>query len=340
MISFASDNHAGVHPELFHAMMEVNSGYAPSYEQDEVSQKVRKQILTLFDAKDCALVFNGTAANVLCLQMGLETYEAVLCADSSHLHRDECGAPEKIAGVKLLAQPHHHGRLHIEELEKSIERRGDQHFSQIRMLSITQPTEYGTVYSLDELRRLREFCDRHHLLLHVDGARLSNAAVTLNCDLLSATGGADLISWGGAKKGLLLGEWVIVRNSTLPKKLKFLRKQSLQLPAKTRFLSAAYQHYLKDSFYQNQAQHENAMALALAETIRNETAWLITRPVEANAVFCVIPQPLVKALREKFFFYVWDEKKFEVRLMTSFQTTPTEIDLWREHLRLVINTHQ
>jgi threonine aldolase len=325
-VSFASDNHAGVHPLLFAEMEKVNHGYASSYEQDPWSQKLRKVILDEFQAADCALVFNGTAANVLCLQMGLKSYQAVLCSDQSHLWLDECGAPEKIAGVKLITLPGDHGKLRPEIVETAIVRRGDQHHSQIKMLSITQPTEYGTLYALDELHELRELCDRYDLYLHMDGARLANAAVALNCDFKTLVAPVDLLSFGGAKNGLLLGEFVVVRKSELKEGLRYFRKQSLQLPAKTRFLAAPFLKYLDNSFWAEIAQHENHMAQNLAEKLRTIPQITLTRPVQANAVFCRLPRDLIKDLRKDYFFYVWDEKTFEVRLMTSFATQPEDID--------------
>lgn len=326
LISFGSDNHSGVHPELMQEMLAVNEAFAPSYEQDQWSQQLRKELLTQFDACDAALVFNGTAANVLSLQVGLESFEAVLCTDVSHLNVDECGAPEKIAGVKLIPLPSTHGKPSLADIEKAIVRRGDQHFSQIKMISITQPTEYGTLYTLNELEELRTICDRNKLYLHIDGARLANAAVALDCDFKTLTACADLVSFGGAKNGLMMGEFVIVRNPNLKKGLKFFRKQSLQLPSKTRFLSAPFLKYISTPLWKDIARHENQLAQLLRRRL-NEISYVeMTQPTEANSVFCKIPQPMIKKMRQKYFFYVWDETTFEVRLMTSFATTESHIE--------------
>lgn len=333
LVSFGSDNHAGVHPLLFEEMAKVNQGYAPSYEQDEWSQKVKTKLKEQLGAIDSALVFNGTAANVLCLQLALKSYEAVLCSDVSHLWVDECGAPEKIAGVKLITLPSQDGKILLDSIEPAIVRKGDQHHSQIKMISITQPTEYGTLYSKEEMKAIKDLCTKHSLYLHIDGARLANAAATLQTDLLSTVEAADLISFGGAKNGLMLGEWVVVRNPRLVEGLKFYRKQSLQLPSKTRFLTAPFLKYLENELWRDIANHENKMALLLEAELGKISAVAITRPVQANAVFCQLPKQIIKALKRKFFFYVWDENTFEVRLMTSFSTTPEEIEAFAKEIQ-------
>ncbi len=338
LTSFGSDNHSGVHPLLFEEMRKVNEGYAPSYEQDSWSQDLKKLIRTEFDATDSALVFNGTAANVICLQMALKSYEAVLCADQSHLVLDECGAPEKIAGVKLISLPTQDGKIIIDQIEDFIVRKGDQHHSQIKMISITQPTEYGTLYSLTEIQSIRKLCDQHGLYLHMDGARLANAAVALKTDFKALVADIDILSFGGAKNGLMVGEFVIVRNPSLKEGLRFFRKQSLQLPAKTRFLTAPFLKYLGSGLYKEIAEHENAMAQYLFRSLKDISGVHITRPVQANAVFCQLPQTIIKPLRKKFFFYVWNENSFEIRLMTSFATSKEDIDSFLEEINKLIKS--
>ena len=306
--------------------MDANQGYSASYEQDDYSKKLKTLLLDRFNAVDAAMVFNGTAANVIALQIALKSYESVLCTDVSHLHLDECGAPEKIAGVKLIPCPSHHGKFVFEELENFIIRRGDQHHSQVRMVSITQPTEYGTLYSLDEIRAIRELCDRNQLYLHIDGARYANALVSGNWSFQEIANFSDVLSFGGAKNGLMLGEFVIVRNSQLKQGLKFYRKQSLQLPAKTRFLSAPYIKYLESNLWKSIAEHENQMAQKLREGLERVDGIEFTQPTQANSVFCIFPKELHKRLRKQFFFYVWDEKTRECRLMTSFATKSDEVE--------------
>ncbi len=337
LVSFGSDNHAGVHPLLLDAMIKVNTGFAASYEQDHWSQELKKRIQTEFNAVDSALVFNGTAANVIGLQLALKSYEALLCADTSHLVIDECGAPEKIAGVKLINLPTMDGKIKIDEIESHIVRKGDQHHSQIKMISITQPTEYGTLYSFDEIQRISDICKKHQLLLHMDGARLANACVALGCDFKKMTEKVDLLSFGGAKNGLMLGEFVIVRNPKLQDGLKFYRKQSLQLPSKTRFLAAPFLKYLENSLWQEIADHENKMALALRAGLAEIPEIEITRPTQANSVFCILPKNIIKELRKKFFFYVWDENTYEVRLMTSFSITIEHIEQFITELKTLFS---
>lgn len=333
LISFASDNHSGVHPLLLEEMIKVNQGFSASYEQDPWSLELREVLLKEFDAVDCALVFNGTAANVICLQMGLESWQSVLCSKDSHLHLDECGAPEKIAGVKLIAIESEGAKLTPESLEKEIIRRGDQHFSQARMVSITQPTEYGTIYSLDEIKALRNFCEKYDLLLHMDGARLPNATVALNTTFKQISRFADLISFGGAKNGLMMGEFVIVRNPDLKKGLKFFRKQSLQLPSKTRFLSAPFLTWLQSGLWKEIADHENQLAQYLREGLEKIDFIKITQTTQANSVFCIMPKEIYKKIKKEFFFYVWDEKTYEVRLMTSFSTTDGQVNQFLKKLQ-------
>lgn len=340
LVSFGSDNHAGVHPLLMEEMVKVNHGFAASYEQDSISQELKKIVLQQFDAVDCAMVFNGTAANVLCLQLSLKSYEAALCAHNSHLMIDECGAPEKITGVKLLPLEAAEGKIVIDKVAQHIIRKGDQHHSQARLLSITQPTEHGTVYSFAELEQLKALCEKHNLYFHMDGARLANAAVTLGCSLTDLAQFFDVISFGGAKNGLMLGELVIVRNPTLQEGLRFYRKQSLQLPSKTRFLAAPFLKYLESSLWQEIALHENRLARKLHAKIKEIDNVTITHPTESNAVFCKLPQKVIKKLRKKFFFYVWDENTFEVRLMTSFATSDEDIEDFTMTLKEIIMTKE
>jgi len=326
LVSFASDNHSGIHPLLLESLVAANVGSSASYEQDPWSQKLKAQVKNMFDGATGFLVFNGTAANVLCLQAALRPFEGVLCSDVSHLHVDECGAPEKIAGCKLYPIPSRHGKMDINALKDFSFRAGDQHHTQVKMVSITQPTEYGTLYSFEEIEDIKNFCKAKGLLLHIDGARLGNAAAAMNCSFSELTQGVDLLSLGGAKTGLLGGELVVIKNSDFIEDFRFLRKQSLQLPSKTRFFAAPFLTYLEGDFWLKIASHENQMASYLREKLEAHTPLEMTQPTQANAVFCKMPQQIVKPLRKKYFFYVWDEKTFEVRLMTSFDTQKEDID--------------
>ncbi len=338
-ISFGSDNHSGVHPQILASMfspqLSATEKYAPSYDTDEDSTKLKKWIQKNWKAVDSHVVFNGTAANVLALSSAVRSHQAVLCADIAHLNMDECGAPEKFVGAKLISIPHRDGKIPISEIANYLIRRGDQHASQIKMISITQPTEFGTVYTLEELKALRDICDREKLFLHIDGARLANACVHLQCDFAELLKYADVASVGGTKNGLLFGELVVVMNPQLNQDFKFLRKQAMQLPSKTRFIAKAFLAYLETTLWHEIATHQCALARNLAEKI---SPFLVPNyPVQSNAVFCCIPKNLVKPLREEFFFYVWDELTFECRLMTSFCTTQEEIDLFAAKLKTLLS---
>lgn len=325
MISFGSDNHAGIHPKILAAFTEPAEPFAASYGMDSSSQELNKLLCELFNAAETHLVFNGTAANVLGIGCALKSFESVLCTEVSHLNVDECGAPEKITGCKLIPLPHTNGKLSVADLEAAFIRRGDQHFSQIKMVSITQPTELGTVYSLEELQSLRAFCDKNKLFLHIDGARLANACHYLNCSFKDILKFADVSSVGGAKNGLLLGELVAIHNRDLKEGFKYLRKQYLQLPSKTRFIARQFQIYFSDNTWKEIAHHQHELAKKLCSRLK-EMGLVANYPVESNAVFCNLPKSVIKTLRQTYFFYVWDEKTSECRLMTSFATTEAHIE--------------
>ncbi|MBY0384984.1 threonine aldolase, partial [bacterium] len=259
------------------------------------------------------------------------SHHAVLCTDVSHLYESECGAPEKFIGVKLIPVPHKNGKLAVEDLPKYLVRRGDQHSNQIKMISITQPTELGTVYTLSELQALREFCNQERLLLHIDGARLGNACYFLNCDFKDILKFSDVATVGGTKNGLLFGELVVIQRPELNHDFKFIRKQAMQLPSKTRFMASAFLTYLTTGLWRSIAEHQHGLAKKLAEALPSSIT--PRYPVESNAVFCCFPKSWVKPLREEFFFYVWDEHTFECRLMTSFCTSQEEIDLFATKLK-------
>ncbi|MCC6137213.1 MAG: aminotransferase class I/II-fold pyridoxal phosphate-dependent enzyme [Bdellovibrionaceae bacterium] len=331
MISFGSDNHAGIHPKILLAFTEASEPFAASYGMDSASQELQTQLRETLNAIDSHIVFNGTAANVLGIGCALKSYESVLCTDVSHLNVDECGAPEKMTGCKLQPLPHKNGKLSVATLEAALIRRGDQHYSQIKMVSLTQPTELGTVYTLDELKAIRAFCDKNKLYLHIDGARLANACYFLNCTFKDILQYADVSSVGGAKNGLLVGELVVIHNKELKEGFKFLRKQYLQLPSKTRFLARQFQIYFSDNTWKDIAHHQHNLALKLHEQLL-KMGIKANYPIESNAVFCNLPKPTIKNLRQTYFFYVWDEKTQECRLMTSFATTAEHIENFTQAL--------
>ncbi len=326
--SFGSDNHSGVHPQIMAALQSVNVDHAHSYGLDPLTLETEK----LFQAKfktdlRCFFVFNGTGCNVVGLRGLVKPYESVLCAVTSHLNEDECAAPEITGGFKLVPVATQNGKIDLQKLEDHLQRGGDQHFAQPKVISITQPTEFGTTYSQEELKQLRTFCDTHNLYLHVDGARFTNSLHFLKIDFhdFIQLCRPDVISMGGTKNGLMFGEALLVFRPELFEAYKFLRKQSMQLPSKGRFIAAQFNALLTNDLYKNIAQHSHEMARHLAGLLQAK-GLRIEYPVESNAVFTCFPKGSIKKLRSEYFFYVWDEKTFLSRLMCSFDTTKEEIE--------------
>lgn len=332
MKGFGSDNHSGIHPILLNAIIECNNEHEPSYGTDIYSEKCISLFKQLFGSDtDTHFVYNGTAANVLSLRASMKRYETVLCSDVSHIHHDECGAPEFFAG-KIQTIPTQNGKMIFAEIEKFLIRKGDQHYSQPRVISITQPTELGTCYTLEEIKQIAQLARKHNMYVHIDGARLANALYFLKTsfnEMLTKTG-VDIVSFGGTKNGFAFGEAVVILNQDLQKDFKFIRKQSAQLPSKTRFIAHQFFCYLKDENYLAIAEQSVKSAGYLSEKLKelSQKTHLIeiTQPQESNAVFVKIPKKWVKPLREHFFFYVWDELTTECRLMTSWDTTKKDID--------------
>ncbi len=332
-IGFGSDNHSGVHPEVMGALTACNLGHQPSYGTDVVTQKTKQTLRSHFGSQsEIFFVFNGTAANTLSIAGTLKPFQSVICSSHSHLQNDECGAPERVAGIKLVPLFSADAKLRPEQIESAVVRRGDQHYSQAAMVSVTQPTELGTVYTVDELRKLGEMAHKHGLLFHMDGARLVNAAAHLGVTLSALTHeiGVDILSLGGTKNGLMFGEAVVFMNAALAKQykneFKYVRKQLMQLPSKTRFIAAQFEAFLGTDLWKRSALHANKMARLLAHGLAERPFVEITQRTEANAVFVKIPKQLVGPLRESYFFYVWDESTFECRLMTTWDTTPEAIE--------------
>lgn len=340
-VGFGSDNHSGVHPKIIKTLLEINHGHQPSYGTDQISQDTVQLFRAEFGTKDLDVhfVFNGTAANVLCLKPFVKSYQAILCSNISHLFLDECGAPEALIGCKLIPVESRDGKLNVDELEKHMIRRGDQHFSQIAALSITQPTEVGTVYTLEELRTLREWARAHKLYFHIDGARLANAIVYLKTTFQKMVTEIepDCLSFGGTKNGLMGVEAVLFFGPNRPQDFKFIRKQALQLPSKTRFLAVQMQRYLSSHLWREIAEHSLTMAQRLANQIAAIPEARILYPVQSNAVFVNIPRGWAKAIREKFFFYVWDEHTWDLRWMTTFDTQVSTIDNFIQYIHKVRN---
>ncbi|MEA2430969.1 MAG: threonine aldolase [Thermoleophilaceae bacterium] len=326
---FASDNHAGVLPEVLEAIATANVGHAVSYGADEWTARVEELFRTHFgEEARTALVFNGTGANVVALQALCRPFQACICASTAHLNVDECGAPERVAGLKLLPVDTPDGKLTPAIVEPRLVRFGDEHAVQPRVVSITQSTELGTLYTLDEIRALADQAHGHGMLLHVDGARLANAAAALGVSLreLTTDVGVDAVSFGGTKNGLLLGEAVVFLGAGLGDEVAYLRKQSMQLASKMRFIAAQFEALLSGDLWLRAASHANAMAELLAAAVEGIEGVTLTQKVEANAVFAVLPPGVAEALQERWRFYVWDETTGEVRWMCSWDTTPEDVD--------------
>ena len=338
---FASDNYAGVHPAVMTAMAEVNHGHEVAYGEDSVTAKFDALVKELFGPNAVGFpVFNGTGANVVALQAATKRWEAVICASSAHIHVDEGGAPEKMAALKLWTVPTSTGKLTAEQVESQIFDMGVVHRAQPGVVSITQTTEMGTLYQLDEIRAIADVAHRHGLLLHLDGARISNAAAALGMTFKQFTtdAGVDLVSLGGTKIGALAAEAVIVTDSStargreLADAMPFLRKTSMQLASKMRFMSAQL-----IALFENQAalavenaRHANAMASRLYEGVVRIAAAhpevSVENPAEANAVFPVLPDWLTERLQADYRFYVWNQETGQVRWMCAWDTTVDDVD--------------
>jgi threonine aldolase len=326
--SFASDNNAGVHPEMIEAITAANDGHVVAYGDDPFTARAVKVFQKHF-GKDIAVyfVFGGTGANVLGLKAITNSYEAVICAETAHINVDECGAPEKFTGCKLLSIRTPDGKIRVDQIKPFLHGVGFEHHVQPRVISVSQATEMGTVYTKDELKTLARFAHDQNMLLHVDGARIANAAVSLNANLKEITVGCgvDVLSFGGAKNGMMYGEAVVFFDKKLGHDFKYIRKQGMHLPSKMRFISAQFEALLSGDLWRRSASHANRMARMLAAELEKVPGIKLTQPVEANGVFAVIPEKYIAALQKKYFFYVWNEEISECRFMASFDTTEEDI---------------
>jgi threonine aldolase len=326
--SFASDNNAGVHPEMIEAIREANDGHVVAYGDDPFTDRAVKVFQKHF-GKDIAVyfVFGGTGANVLGLKAITKSYEAVVCAETAHINVDECGAPEKFTGCKLLSVRTPDGKLRVEQIKPFLHGVGFEHHVQPRVISVSQATEMGTVYTRNELKTLARFAHDNNMLLHVDGARIANAAASLGARLREFTVdvGVDVLSFGGAKNGMMYGEAVVFFNKKFGENFKYIRKQGMHLPSKMRFISAQFEALLSGDLWRRSATHANRMARVLASELEKVPGIKLTQPVEANGVFAVIPEKYIAALQKKYFFYVWNEEISECRFMASFDTTEEDI---------------
>jgi threonine aldolase len=334
--SFASDNNAGVHPEILAAIAQANKGHVVAYGADPYTESAVQKFGEHF-GKDIAVffTFNGTGANVLGLQALTRPFHSVLCSDYAHIYTDECGAPEKHTGCKLLPLPHQNGKITLDQVRHAFHGIGDEHHSQPRVISITQCTEMGTVYQPEEIQAFARFAHERDMFLHMDGARIANAAVSLGQTLRQATRdlGVDVLSFGGTKNGILGGEAVVFFQPGLGRDFLYLRKQSMQLASKMRFIAAQFEALLTDDLWRCSAEHANSMARVLEKEIRRIPEVKIVWKVEANGVFVQIPRHAIEKIKQQYFFYMWIEEESIVRWMCAFDTTEDDIRKFAEVVR-------
>lgn len=325
---FGSDNFSGVLPEVFKVLEEAAYGHQHSYGEDEYSAKAIADFKAVFGENiEVFFVYNGTGANILSLSAFTRSYHAIICAETAHINVDECGAIEKQSGSKLLTVPTFDGKLNIGLIKNHMHGFGDQHHAQPKIISLTQCTELGTVYSREELKEICDYAHAHNMYVHMDGARLSNAIAYLGCSPkeITADVGIDVLSFGGTKNGMMFGEAVIFFNTATATEIPFIRKQLMQLHSKTRFIAAQFSAVLKDNLWLKTASHANRMAQKLANEATKIPGIRITQEVQGNEIFAIIPRDKIQVLQEKCFFYVWDENASEVRWVCSFDTTESDI---------------
>jgi threonine aldolase len=328
MRCLASDNFSGVHPEIFEALLRANDGHQPSYGNDPITHRAVQLFREIFgEPCEVFFVYNGTGANTLSLAALTRSFHAILCSEYAHIQVDESTAPEKFTGCKLIPLPAVQGKILPEHVVEKIHRIGDPHHPQAKVISISQLTEYGTVYTPEEVAALSAIARQHGLYLHMDGARICNAAVSLNLPLRSFTRdcGVDILSFGGTKNGMMFGEAVIIFNPELAEHFSFIRKQGMQLHSKMRFISAQFEALLRNDLWKRNATHANQMARLLASRLSQLPGISISQPVQGNGVFALFPPDIIPELQKEVFFYVWNEKRGEVRLMCSFDTSEEEI---------------
>ncbi|MDL2208504.1 low specificity L-threonine aldolase [Parabacteroides sp. OttesenSCG-928-O15] len=336
MRSFASDNNSGVHPRVMEAILEANKDHAVGYGDDPWTIEATIKIKELFGAAaEPYFVFNGTGANSVALQVATRPFHSILCAETAHIFVDECGAPAKMSGCAVVAIPTPDGKLTPELVKPRLHNFGVCHHSQPKVVYISQVSELGTVYTIDEVRALAELLHAHDMYLHMDGARLANACACLNCTMkqLTVDAGVDILSFGGTKNGMMMGEAVIAFRPELAENLLYYRKQSAQLASKMRYLSAQFVPYLSDNLWLENAMKANISARKLEESLRAWPQIRFTQKVESNQLFFTLPTEVLTRLQEEYFFYMWNEEINEARLVTSWDTSGEDIARFEQSLK-------
>jgi threonine aldolase len=326
---FASDNNAGVHPEILKEIEAVNKGHVVGYGNDIYTEQAKKLFKEqLGNDTEVFFVFTGTAANVLGITAVTRSWNSLITAETAHLEQDECGAPEKFTGCKVLTVPATDGKITPELITKHLHGFDFEHHAQPKVISITQSTEMGTVYTVPEITRLADLAHSMGMYLHMDGARIANAAVSLGMPFKSFTtdAGVDVLSFGGTKNGMMMGEAVCFLKPGLSKDFKYIRKQGMQLASKMRFISAQYIAYFHSGLWNKCANHANAMASIFAGKLKEIRQIKITQPVQSNGIFVIIPKNVAEKVMKHYFFYPWNEMTSEYRLMTSWDTTEEDIE--------------
>jgi len=336
---FGSDNHSGIHPDILKAIETANNDYTIAYGDDKYTQRAIKKFKEHFGNDiDVYFVYNGTAANILGLKTITDSFNSIICAEVSHLNVHECCGPEKFTGCKLITIPTNDGKLTVNQLKPYVIGFGNPHMAQPKVISLTQPTEFGTVYTSKEIRELSNFAHKNRMLIHMDGARLCNGAANLNLGMKDITGdvGVDVLSFGGTKNGMMFGEAVVFFNKKLSENFTFIRKQGMQLASKMRFISVQFEAFLSNDLWLKNARKANDMAKILFKELRDIPKVKITQKVQTNAVFAIIPKKYIAPLKKRYFFHVTNEQTSEVRWMCSYDTSKEDIINFTETIRRIL----
>ena len=340
MRSFASDNNSGVHPLVMDAVIKANENHAVGYGDDPWTAAAVTKIKEIFGEKASPFfVFNGTGANSVALQAVTRSFNSILCAETAHINVDECGAPGRMTGCAIVTIPTPDGKLTPELIKPHLHNFGVCHHSQPKVVYISQVTELGTVYTIEEVKAIADLLHAHNMYLHMDGARLANASAFLNCSMKQITvdAGVDVLSFGGTKNGMMMGEAVVAFSPDIAENLMYFRKQSAQLASKLRYLSAQFIPYLENNLWLENAMKANLAATKLADIMKQYPQICFTQKIESNALFFTIPTEALRKLQEEYFFYMWNEEQNEARLVTSWDTTDEDIAGFEESLKIIFS---